>query len=161
MSPEQCKVLLRTGQMLEPQEAPSEASVLGLVQVATRPHRQHARPNNCCRKSWGARLVGESNPGEGSASSVKSAPSSEVGLLETVWDWMERRVREGQLQSLAKGQARESARKVLHCEVCTHGRQLPEELRDVCISGPLNPSLGLKAEKPQTPLSMGFSKQES
>lgn len=52
--------------MLEPQEAPSEASVLGLVQVATRPHRPRARPNNRCRKSQGAGLAGESNPGEGS-----------------------------------------------------------------------------------------------
>lgn len=49
---------------------------------------------------------------DGSASSVKGEPSSEAGLLETVWDGMERRVREGQLQGLAKGQARESARKL-------------------------------------------------
>lgn len=44
---------------------------------------------------------------------------------------MERRVREGHLQGLTKDHAVENARKFLHCEVCTRGRQLCEELRDM------------------------------
>lgn len=99
-----------------------------------------------CRRAGVPGPWGNPSPGEGSARSAKGAPSSEVGLLKTVWNWMERRVREGQLQGLAKGHARESAGKVLHREVSTHGRQLPEELRDTCISGSLNPSLGLNGK---------------
>ena len=76
-----------------------------------------------CRRARVLGPWGDPSPGEGSARSATGAPSSEVGLLETVWDWMERRVREGQLRGLAKGHARESAGEVLHREVSTHGRQ--------------------------------------